>query len=128
MDCVRINPNASSGSVYFRSTIPYPERKGLQALSSAGPYPSEPPLRPKSGRTPLRQDCPTLVRGGRPEAWGHLLEKKEKTYFVPSVADRFGLKASFINLSTGGIRCETQRIKLRCDLPATFITVEVHII
>lgn len=60
------------------STVPYPERRGPQALSSAGPYPSEPPLRPASGTTPLHQDCPTLVRGGRPEAWGHLLRGRKE--------------------------------------------------
>lgn len=102
LDCVRINPNASSDSVYFRSTIPYPERKGPRALSSADPYPSEPPLRPKLGRTPLRQDCPTLVRGGRPEAWGHLLGEKKKNHFVPIMADKLRLNTSFINLFSGG--------------------------
>lgn len=84
-----INLYTSYDSVYFKTTIPYPERKGPRALSSAGPYPSVPPLRPKSGRTPLHQDCPTLVRGGRPEAWGHLLKRKTENYFVLCVADEF---------------------------------------
>lgn len=66
----------------FWTTIPYPERIGPLALSSAGPYPSEPPLRPESGRTHPHQDCPTLVHGGRPEAWGHLLKRNKENNLV----------------------------------------------
>ncbi len=84
-----ITANASCDSVYFRTIIPYLERTGLRALSSAGPFPSEPPLKPKSGTTPLRQDCPTPVHGGRPEVWGHLLKgnKDNIQYGVHGVAD-----------------------------------------
>ncbi len=66
----------------LRTIIPYPERIGPRALSSAGPYPSEPPLRPKSGRTRLHRDCPTLVHGGRSEAWGRLLKRKKENHLA----------------------------------------------
>ena len=60
----------------FKYTIPYPEHTGPPALSSAGPYPSEPPLRLESGTTPHHQDYPTPVHGGRLEI-GVLLLKVE---------------------------------------------------
>lgn len=62
--------------------IPYPERTGPQALSSVGPYPSEPPLKPESGRTPLHPNCPTLVHDGRQEAWCLLLRGKKEVVSV----------------------------------------------
>lgn len=62
----------------FRNTTPYPEHTGPRALSSAGPCPSEPPLRPESGRTPLHQDSPTRVRGGRLEVWVRLLKRRRR--------------------------------------------------
>lgn len=65
--------DATTANVY---PIPYPERTGPQALSSVGPSPSEPPLKLESGRTPLHQNCPTLVRDGRLEACCLLLGGK----------------------------------------------------
>lgn len=56
------------------SEIPCLEHRGPQALSSAGPYPSEPPLRRESGMTPHHLDYPTLVHGGRLEVWVLLLK------------------------------------------------------
>ena len=53
--------------------LPYPERRGPRASSSAGPCPSEPPPEPGPGRTPLRLSCPTPGHGGRTGAWGLLL-------------------------------------------------------
>lgn len=148
-------PSASHDSVFFRTIIPCPERTGPLALSSAGPYPSEPPLRPKSGKTPLHQDCPTLVHGGRPEAWGRPLKRKVENYvefWAPcgrharlQLLNVLYIIASYIkhlhwfHMKWGGHRrnkeTAEQRIHFRCvqdrrtagDLAATFITEEVQI-
>lgn len=72
------------------ATVPYPERRDPLAWSSADPSPSEPPLRPASGRTPPRQESPTQGHDGRQEVWGlHLKREKEQTLRVCWSSSRF---------------------------------------
>lgn len=58
--------------------LPYLGRKDPRALSSAGPSPSGPLLRPASSRTPRHPSCPTRGRGGRPEAGDRPLEEQKE--------------------------------------------------
>lgn len=137
-----MTPNDSHDSVFFRTIIPCPERTGPLALSSAGPYPSEPPLRPKSGKTPLHQDCPTLVHGGRLEAWGRPLKRKRENYveFWAPCGQCVWLQLLYIYIISYEVRGTQEkqrdcraRIQFSCvqdcrtagDLAATFITEEV---
>lgn len=74
---LRASGGLSSEFGWCESTTPYLERKDPRALSSAGPSPSAPLLRPKSSRTLPHQNCPTQGCGGRPEDEARLLGKRK---------------------------------------------------